>query len=133
MVPAAAVSALGWIILGMLAAAIAGPPRPADYVLSMVKAGRVSLERIHKRPMRPSGAAISAREDHPLGHPNPERLVRLEMARARILGTDRDGTVHALRGGENIEVGCFVARPEKNGRAGSSQAQPPDREKHGEQ
>jgi hypothetical protein len=38
--PAATVSVLSWIILGVLGVGIADQPRPADYVLSLVGAGR---------------------------------------------------------------------------------------------
>ncbi|MGC1417075.1 MAG: DNA internalization-related competence protein ComEC/Rec2, partial [Candidatus Acidiferrum sp.] len=83
--------------------------------------------------MHPSVAVISAGEDNPYGHPNQELLERLENAGVRILRTDRDGAVHVLTNGKDIEVSCFVACPEKSGSAASAQAQPPDREKHGEQ
>ncbi|MGC1418266.1 MAG: hypothetical protein WA817_23465, partial [Candidatus Acidiferrum sp.] len=41
--PAASASLLSWFLLGALGAGIADQPRPADYVLSLVNAGRVSL------------------------------------------------------------------------------------------
>jgi competence protein ComEC len=83
--------------------------------------------------MHPSVAVISAGEDNPYGHPNPELLERLENAEVRILRTDRDGAVRVLTDGNDLEVSCFVACPEKRGSAASAQAQPPNREKHGEQ
>ena len=83
--------------------------------------------------MHPSVAVISAGEDNPYGHPNQELLERLENEGVRILRTDRDGAVHVLTDGEDIEVSCFVACPEKSRSAASTQAHPPDREKHGEQ
>ncbi|MGH9741499.1 MAG: ComEC/Rec2 family competence protein, partial [Candidatus Acidiferrum sp.] len=46
--PAAIVSACSWLLLGLLGAGIANQPRPADYVLSLVQAGHVSL----KTPLR---------------------------------------------------------------------------------
>ena len=46
--PASTVSVLCWIILGLLGAGIANQPRPADYILSLVEAGRVDL----KTPLR---------------------------------------------------------------------------------
>jgi competence protein ComEC len=58
--------------------------------------------------VHPSIAIISAGEDNPYGHPNPELLDRLEAANARILRTDRDGAVHVLTDGERLEVSCFV-------------------------
>jgi competence protein ComEC len=83
--------------------------------------------------MHPSVAVVSAGEDNPYGHPNQELLERLENAGVRILRTDRDGAVHILTNGKEIEVSCFVACPEKNERTASSQTQPPNREKHGQQ
>ena len=46
--PAAGISVLSWAILGILAAGIAEQPRPANYVLSLVEAGRLDL----KTPLR---------------------------------------------------------------------------------
>src|SRR6476646_8345785 len=46
--PAAVFSALSWLILGVLGAGIANQPRTANYVLSLVEAGRVDL----KSPLR---------------------------------------------------------------------------------
>jgi competence protein ComEC len=83
--------------------------------------------------VHPSVAVISAGEYNPYGHPNPELLERLENAHVRILRTDRDGAVHILTNGKDLEVSCFVACPEKRARAASAQAQPPDREKQTEQ
>ncbi len=75
--------------------------------------------------VQPRLAVISAGEDNPYGHPNPELLERLERARVRVLRTDRDGTVHILTDGTRIEVACFVACPEGNESA-SRQAQTPN-------
>jgi len=41
--PAAAVSSLSWLILGVLGAGISNQPRPADHVLSLATAGRLDL------------------------------------------------------------------------------------------
>lgn len=46
--PAAAVSALSWLILGVMGVVIGNQPRPADHVLSLVEAGRLEL----KTPLR---------------------------------------------------------------------------------
>jgi competence protein ComEC len=48
LLPAATLSILSWILLGALGAGIANQPRPADYILSAVEAGRVDL----KTPLR---------------------------------------------------------------------------------
>src|SRR5271168_3863646 len=42
--PAAISSALSWLILGVLGAGVGSQPRPADYVLSLVDAGRLDLK-----------------------------------------------------------------------------------------
>jgi competence protein ComEC len=85
--------------------------------------------------VRPGVAVISAGEDNPYGHPNPELLARLEMAGVRILRTDRDGAVHIVTDGEKLEISCFVACREtaapQSATQASTQAQPPDQQKHG--
>lgn len=58
--------------------------------------------------VRPGMAVVSAGEDNPYGHPSPELLVRLENAGVRILRTDRDGAVHILTDGKQLEFACFV-------------------------
>jgi competence protein ComEC len=63
--------------------------------------------------VRPRVAVISAGEDNPYGHPNPELLERLTSAGIRILRTDRDGAVHVLTDGKQLEISCFAACPEK--------------------
>jgi competence protein ComEC len=83
--------------------------------------------------VRPRVAVISAGEDNPYGHPNPELLVRLETAGVRILRTDRDGAVHILTDGEKLEISCFVACPDTTGKAASAQSKPPYQQKQTEQ
>ena len=76
--------------------------------------------------VQPRVAVISAGEDIPYGHPNSELLERLTTAGVRILRTDRDGAVHVLTDGKELEISCFVACPETTGRTASSLAHPPD-------
>jgi competence protein ComEC len=83
--------------------------------------------------VHPRVAVISAGEDNIYGHPNPELLERLTAADVRILRTDRDGAVHILTDGRQLEVSCFVACPEKIAGAASAQTHPPDQEQHREQ
>jgi competence protein ComEC len=83
--------------------------------------------------VHPLVAVISAGEDNPYGHPNAELLERLKNAGVRILRTDRDGAVHVMTDGKQLEISCYVACPEKTGGAASTQAQPPDQQKHSEQ
>jgi competence protein ComEC len=88
------------------------------------------LEAVHPRV-----AVISAGENNPYGHPSPELLERLEHAGVRILRTDRDGAVHILTDGKQLEISCFVAcadgsvikpTPEQAGTTASMQAQTPE-------
>jgi competence protein ComEC len=62
--------------------------------------------------VHPQVAIISAGEDNPYGHPNPELLARLNAAGVRILRTDRDGAIHILTDGTQLAVSCFVGCPE---------------------
>ena len=59
--------------------------------------------------VRPQIGIISVGETNPYGHPSPEVQERLEAARVRILRTDRNGAVHVLTDGQQIEIHCFVA------------------------
>jgi competence protein ComEC len=79
--------------------------------------------------VNPRVAVISAGEDNPYGHPNPELLERLTAAGVRILRTDREGAVHVLTDGKKLEISCFVACPETTRRTASALAQPPDQHK----
>jgi len=80
--------------------------------------------------VHPRVAVISAGEDNPYGHPSRELLERLTAAGVRILRTDRDGAVHVLTDGKELEISCFVACPETAGTTASSLAQPPDQHKY---
>jgi Metallo-beta-lactamase superfamily len=50
--------------------------------------------------VNPRISIISAGEENPYGHPNPELLQRLEETGTRILRTDRDGAVQILTDGQ---------------------------------
>jgi competence protein ComEC len=76
----------------------------------------------------PRISIISAGEENPYGHPNPELLERLEESGTRLLRTDRDGAVRVLTDGHNLQVSCFVACAE--GVAQSGSAQTPDHGQH---
>lgn len=82
--------------------------------------------------VQPRLAVISAGEDNPYGHPSRELLTRLENAHVRMLRTDRDGAVHVLTDGEDLEISCFVACSAAS-QNGSVQAQAPDRQQHRQQ
>jgi competence protein ComEC len=78
---------------------------------------------------RPTLAIISAGEDNPYGHPNPELLERLHQAGVRILRTDQDGAVQILTDGSEIRVACFNGCPEVAQEI-SAQAQTPNHEQN---
>jgi competence protein ComEC len=78
---------------------------------------------------RPSLAIISAGEDNPYGHPNPELLERLHQAGVRILRTDQNGAVQILTDGSELRVTCFSGCPEIAQEI-SAQAQTPNHEKN---
>lgn len=83
--------------------------------------------------VRPRVAVISAGEDNPYGHPNPELLARLTAAGVRILRTDRDGAVQVLTDGTRLEISCFVACPDPATKTSSAQARPPYQKQGGKQ
>lgn len=62
--------------------------------------------------VQPRVGIISAGEGNLYGHPSPELLERLKNASVRILRTDRDGAVHVLTDGTQLEISCFVACPD---------------------
>lgn len=76
----------------------------------------------------PRVSVISAGEENPYGHPNPELLERLEGSGTRMLRTDLDGAVRVLTDGHDLQVSCFVACMESGNE--SVHAQAPD---HGQQ
>jgi competence protein ComEC len=76
--------------------------------------------------VQPRFGIISAGEDNPYGHPSPELVKRLENAGVRILRTDRDGAIHVLTDGAQLEITCFVACPGAANAAASVLAEAPD-------
>ena len=64
LLPAALVSTLSWLMLGLIGAGMANQPRPAEYVLSLVDAGRVNL----KTPLRWHGRLRDEPARLPWGH-----------------------------------------------------------------
>jgi len=76
--------------------------------------------------VQPRVGIISAGEQNPYGHPNVELLERLENAGVWILRTDRDGAVHVMTDGKQMEITCFVACPNAANAAASVQAEVPD-------
>ena len=76
----------------------------------------------------PSVSVISAGEDNPYGHPNPELLERLDGSGTRMLRTDRDGAVRVITDGHTFQVSCFAACAK--GGAESVGVQKPEDGKH---
>jgi ComEC/Rec2-related protein len=81
--PAAAISSLSWLILGVLGAGIANQPRPADHVLSLLEAGRMEL----KTPLRWHGRL----RDEPARLPSCGRQCRRHDANKRPQVYSDDG------------------------------------------
>ena len=95
----------------ILSAAPGGDALRADLLRVAHHGGRNSSLPEFLEMVRPQVAVISVGEDNVYGHPSPEVLDRLSSAGARILRTDRDGTVRVLTDGEKLSVECFVACP----------------------
>ena len=83
--PAAGISVLSWAILGILGAGIAEQPRPADYVLSLVEAGRLDL----KTPLRWHGRLRD----------EPVRLPWGYGYEVELTGVEYQGSFERARGG----------------------------------
>jgi hypothetical protein len=86
--PAATVSVLSWIILGALGVGIADQPRPADYILSLVGAGRVDL----KTPL----------QWHARLRDEPARLPWGYGCDIELTGVEYEGSLVPARGGLRV-------------------------------
>jgi competence protein ComEC len=94
--PAAAISLLCWVILGVLGAGIADQPRSADYVLSLVDTGRVDL----KTPLRWHGRLRD----------EPARLPWGYGYEIELNGAEYEGSLVPARGGLRLS---FSEGPEQ--------------------
>jgi competence protein ComEC len=94
--PALTISIFSWIILGGLGAGIANQPRPADYVLSLVEAGRLDL----KTPLRWHGRLRDEPAKLPWGYG-----YEIELS-----GVEYDGSLVGARGGLRVS---FSESPER--------------------
>jgi competence protein ComEC len=94
--PAAAISLLCWVILGVLGAGIADQPRSADYVLSLVDTGRVDL----KTPFRWHGRLRD----------EPARLPWGYGYEIELNGAEYEGSLVPARGGLRL---TFSEGPEQ--------------------
>lgn len=70
--------------------------------------GKNSTIQEFLRAVDPRIGVISVGEANAYGHPSTELLDRLEASGVRVLRTDRDGAVHVLTDGQQLEVSCFV-------------------------
>jgi competence protein ComEC len=75
--------------------------------------------------VHPRLAVISSGENNSYGHPSPELLERLGKAGVRVLRTDRNGAIHILTDGSDLEVSCFVPCPEATAVPASVQVNAP--------
>lgn len=80
--------------------------------------------------VRPRLAIISAGEENPYGHPSPQLLERLEQSAVPYFRTDRDGAIHVLTDGRNLEVSCFVPCAQMTERVNSPRPQVPEQEQN---
>ena len=94
--PAAFVSALSWLILGVLGAGIANQPRPANQVLSLVEAGRVNL----RTPLRWHGRLRD----------EPARLPWGYGYEIELTGVEYEGSLVPARGGLRVS---FAGSPDQ--------------------
>ncbi|HEY6385016.1 MAG TPA: DUF4131 domain-containing protein [Candidatus Acidoferrum sp.] len=94
--PVATVSVLSWIILGALGTGIANQPWPADYVLSLVEAGRLEL----KTPQRWHGRLRD----------EPARLPRGVGYEIELMGVEYEAALIPARGGLRVS---FSESPEQ--------------------
>lgn len=88
--PAAAISSLSWLILGVLGAGIANQPRPADHVLSLLEAGRMEL----KTPLRWHGRLRD----------EPARLPWGYGYEIELTGVEYEGSLIPARGGLRVSL-----------------------------
>jgi competence protein ComEC len=79
----------------------------------------------------PRISIISAGEENPYGHPNPELLQRLEETGTRILRADRDGAVQILTDGRSLQISCYRACAASS-ETQSVRAQAPDQAQNSE-
>ena len=73
--------------------------------------GKNSTTQEFLRAVEPKLGIISVGEANAYGHPSSDLLERLEASGVQVLRTDRDGAVHVLTDGQQLEVSCFVACP----------------------
>ena len=78
--------------------------------------------------VEPKIGIISVGQANPYGHPSPELLARLEAVGVRILRTDRDGAVHVLTDGYQLEINCYLSCSEPATGSRSANAQTPNQE-----
>jgi competence protein ComEC len=73
--------------------------------------GKNSTTQEFLNAVEPRIGIISVGEANPYGHPSQELLERLQAAGVRILRTDRNGAVHVLTDGRQLEIRCFATCP----------------------
>jgi competence protein ComEC len=68
---------------------------------------RTSSTRTFLEAVRPGLALVSAGQRNHFGHPHPEVVARYTAAGARMLRTDRDGTITVSTDGRQVWVSTF--------------------------
>ena len=118
LLPAATLSILSWILLGALGAGIANQSRPADYILSVVEAGRVELKtplQWHGR-LRDEPARLPWGYGYEIGLTGVEYEGSLVPARGglRVSFSESPGQVAApdVHAGDEIVVAAQAKRPQ---------------------
>jgi competence protein ComEC len=97
LLPAAAASALCWIVLGVLGAAIAEQPRSANHVLRLLDEGKLDL----KTPLRWHGRLRDEPAKLPWGYVYELELAGVDFARERVFVTGGLRLALNLRPGES--------------------------------
>src|SRR5271170_719902 len=116
--PAAAISLLSWLVLGMLGAGIANQPRPADYVLNLVDAGRLEL----KTPLRWHGHLRDEPARLPWGYGYEIELSGVEYGgslvttrgglRVSLSETPTQTAAPSVHAGDEVVVATEASRPQ---------------------
>jgi competence protein ComEC len=80
-------------------------------VLKLAHHGSVYQDPAFLDAVEPAVVVVPVGQDNPYGHPHPEVLLRLQRGGARVLRTDTDGDVAALRTGGGLAVAVRGAPP----------------------
>jgi competence protein ComEC len=85
-----------------------GDPLDADLLKVPHHGSRTSSSAAFLAAVTPQTAVVSLGENNPFGYPHRQVLERLEQAGARVLRTDRDGTVTAISDGRTWRIKSYA-------------------------